>query len=380
MNGPPVRRNADSIISFATMNTVPCHVRWRCCGLQGQRAFFSFHHRSLFRNRTLPWFHCCAQEVRGGVALWERIVSTVTHTAIIRHSSCASMATTDCCAMVMFSSCENTKKKTLLQEKLVEGSNRTSSSMISSSSRNDLDDDDEVDQGRWQAWQRHWWKQLRSIPNCISLARMGATPLLAYWIVTNEPVYALAGCSVAALSDWLDGWIAKQCNMETVLGTYLDPLADKVTINGLSIAIWYNGVLPTPIVAIWMAKDIALMVATYEYVVTLSSRNREDNGGENSKPLRYWTSVFGTKRQRMDLLEKLDPLTVPLKVVPTRTSKFNTALQFVVLGMSIVHPLYNLDPYLCYLGWTTTGTTVLALCSYVGYRGLTESDAIDKRK
>ncbi|KAL7556852.1 hypothetical protein ACA910_016324 [Epithemia clementina (nom. ined.)] len=253
-------------------------------------------------------------------------------------------------------------------------------------SAHSMKDDDKDHQRRWKEWKGHWWQQLQSIPNWISMARICATPVLSYWIVTDQPTYAVVGCTIAAISDFLDGWLAKRWNMETVLGTYLDPLADKVIINGLSIAIWYSGTLPTPIVAVWLVKDIALMVATYEHVVNAPSTSTYNNdhrvrksqlGEKPSSNSRDWSATFAlTKSNRMELLEKLDPLRVSLKVKPTRTSKVNTALQFATLGMAIVHPLYNLDPYLSYLSWTTAGTTILALFSYIGYRGLAEIGAL----
>ena len=252
------------------------------------------------------------------------------------------------------------------------------------------------DHRRWLAWKAHWWHQLQSIPNVLSLSRMCATPLLCFWIVTDQPLYALAGCTVAAVSDVVDGWIAKHWGMETVLGTYLDPAADKVLINGLSLAIWYNGTLPTPIMAIWMVKDVALLAATHQHLVNLprstttprttsqdaartSGRVQEKKDGPpnatdatTTTSTRLWTEVFVSKRRRLEWLEKLDPLTVPIKVQPTLTSKVNTALQFAVLAMATIHPLYNLEPYLGYLCWTTAGTTILALTSYMGYRGFSK--------
>mmetsp|Transcript_9418 Transcript_9418/g.19565 ORF Transcript_9418/g.19565 Transcript_9418/m.19565 type:complete len:427 (+) Transcript_9418:115-1395(+) len=246
----------------------------------------------------------------------------------------------------------------------------------------DIDDDDI----RWRNWLDHWWVQLQTVPNRITMARIASTPVLVYWIVTDQSAFALAGCTVAAFSDFMDGWIAKRYNMASVLGTYMDPLADKILINSLSVAIWYSGTLPTPIMAVWMAKDVALTVATYQYVINLPDRNattaqndnthegtNQESKGQDPKETIRPGKIVSSASARMAFLEKMDPLTIPLKVEPTQTSKVNTALQFLVLGMAIVHPLHNLDPYLFWLSWTTAGTTTLSLFSYVGYRGLKES-------
>lgn len=70
----------------------------------------------------------------------------------------------------------------------------------------------------------HWMEQLRSPPNWITLTRIAATPVLSYWIITQQTWPAIIGCCVAAASDSADGYLARHCNMATTLGTYLDPL------------------------------------------------------------------------------------------------------------------------------------------------------------
>ena len=226
----------------------------------------------------------------------------------------------------------------------------------------------ESDQARWKRWKEHWWQQLQTVPNCITLTRIACTPILVYWIVNDQPIHAVAGCIAAGVSDFLDGWIAKNYNQGTVLGTYIDPLADKILINSLSVAVWCSGVLPTPIMGIWMTKDLVLMVATYRYVVAETEISSGNDNDANTTP----------ESKRIAFLEKLDPLTIPLKVEPTQTSKANTALQFVVLGMSIVHPLYGLDPYLSWMSWTSAGMTILSLMSYMGYKGFAKSGNLRK--
>lgn len=197
-----------------------------------------------------------------------------------------------------------------------------------------------------QSYEENWRSQLKSLPNIITVGRVASSPLLSYLIIMGHNEMALAGCLVAGLSDVLDGYIARNHNMATVLGTYLDPLADKVLINVLSVSLWYTGTLPTPLVGLWMLKDVTLMTATYRYVAR--------NTGKG--------------------MDVTDPLTVPLKVNPTLTSKLNTALQFATLSVGIVHPLYPpLAEGLTALCWVTGGTTLASVFSYVGYSAFTES-------
>lgn len=192
----------------------------------------------------------------------------------------------------------------------------------------------------------HWTKQLRSPPNMITLSRIASAPLLSYLIVTNQHEAALFGCLVAGLSDVLDGYLAKHHNMSTVLGTYLDPLADKILINVLSVSLWCNGTLPTPLVALWLMRDVGLSAGAYLYVAS----NTESG------------------------LSVTDPLTTPLKINPTLSSKVNTAFQFATLSVGILQPMYPvLSDVLVGLCWLTGATTIASGISYLGYSAFTES-------
>jgi len=113
----------------------------------------------------------------------------------------------------------------------------------------------------------HWIEQLKSPPNIITVSRIACTPVLSYLIVTDQHWSALIGCTVAALSDVADGYLAKNFNMSTVLGTYLDPVADKLMVNVLAVSLWHNAILPAPLVALWMARDVGIMAAGYRYVL-----------------------------------------------------------------------------------------------------------------
>lgn len=198
----------------------------------------------------------------------------------------------------------------------------------------------------------NWFRQLQSPPNVITLSRIACTPLLSYWIITNQHEAALAGCFLAGLSDGLDGYLAKHHNMATVLGTYLDPFADKLLINALSVSLWCNGTLPTPLVVLWLAKDLVLMSATYFYVA----------------------------KQTQKGIAVVDPTRTPLKVQPTFTGKVSTMFQFITLGVGITLPLHaGLDETLTALCWITGGSTIASVLSYMSFSAFAASGNIQKK-
>jgi CDP-alcohol phosphatidyltransferase len=73
-----------------------------------------------------------------------------------------------------------------------------------------------------------WLEQAQSLPNLITMSRIASAPLLGYFIATEQTNYALIGCGLAGLSDWLDGHVARKYQLATKLGSYLDPLGTLV--------------------------------------------------------------------------------------------------------------------------------------------------------
>lgn len=171
---------------------------------------------------------------------------------------------------------------------------------------------------------------------------MAGTPIISYLIVQEEYKLAVAGCIIAGFTDWLDGFVAKSFNQSTVLGTYLDPLADKLAITVLSSTLAYQGLLPPLVVFIWIGRDVGLIAATYYHV-----RIATDDDG---RPV-------------------MDPARTPLKIEPSFLSKTNTVLQFLTISVALVNPigvmptLFSEDMFQ-YCCWLTTGTTIISGYNY----------------
>jgi CDP-diacylglycerol--glycerol-3-phosphate 3-phosphatidyltransferase len=74
---------------------------------------------------------------------------------------------------------------------------------------------------------------LRHLPNLLSLARLAASPVIAWLIVANSQASLMAAFAIyviGAVTDLLDGRLARLLHAETILGTHLDPLADKAIV------------------------------------------------------------------------------------------------------------------------------------------------------
>jgi cardiolipin synthase len=74
---------------------------------------------------------------------------------------------------------------------------------------------------------------LTDLPNVLTLSRIAAIPLLVVLVVLRTPATDLAACilfSVAAITDWLDGHLARMRRQQSDLGRMLDPIADKLLV------------------------------------------------------------------------------------------------------------------------------------------------------
>jgi cardiolipin synthase len=100
-----------------------------------------------------------------------------------------------------------------------------------------------------------------SIPNLITLARILLVPVLVWAIIAGEMRLAFLLFLTAGISDAIDGFLAKRFGMATELGAYLDPLADKVLIVSIYVALGITGALPAWLVILVVSRDIMIVGA-----------------------------------------------------------------------------------------------------------------------
>ena len=139
-------------------------------------------------------------------------------------------------------------------------------------------------------------------------------PVVVWAIASGEMYYAFLLFMVAAISDAVDGFLAKRFGMTTVLGAYLDPLADKVLIMSIYLTLGISGTIPRWIVILVVSRDIKIIGA-----VMLS-----------------W------------LVDK------PVTVKPLPISKLNTAVQIIYACLVLASHGFNFDA-----GWVMTLTMAL---------------------
>ena len=99
------------------------------------------------------------------------------------------------------------------------------------------------------------------IPNIITLGRALLVPVVFWLMLTGRFQSAFFLFVVVGLSDAVDGYLAKRFNWQTELGAYLDPLADKLLVACIFIAMGWLGELPSWLVIAVVSRDILIVSA-----------------------------------------------------------------------------------------------------------------------
>jgi cardiolipin synthase len=181
---------------------------------------------------------------------------------------------------------------------------------------------------------------LLSIPNIITLARILLVPVVVWAIATNRMHIAFLLFLVAAVSDGVDGFLAKRFGMKTELGAYLDPLADKVLIVSIYVALGVTGTIPAWLVILVVSRDFMIVGA-----IILS-----------------W------------LMDR------PVKIKPHTVSKINTGVQIFLPCLVLASHGYNFDaePLLTLVMALVAVLTLLSvglyLAEWVRHMNLAERD------
>lgn len=99
-----------------------------------------------------------------------------------------------------------------------------------------------------------------NIPNIITLFRILLVPVTVWLIISDAWGWAFACFLVAGASDGVDGFLARRWKLQTRLGAYLDPLADKALMGSVYVTLGFLKVLPAWLVIAVVTRD-ALIVA-----------------------------------------------------------------------------------------------------------------------
>lgn len=168
---------------------------------------------------------------------------------------------------------------------------------------------------------------MNQIPNIISVCRMFLVAPVVWNLLQLEFGVALAWFALAAFSDGLDGFLAKHYGWQSRLGSILDPLADKLLLVSVFVALTWVELVPLWLLVTVLARDLLIVIGGVLFHYTLG---------------------------RFDMQ-------------PSRISKLNTFMQIVfVLAVVFYHGDFALTPWIVEaLVYIVLATTVMSGVDYV---------------
>ncbi len=118
-----------------------------------------------------------------------------------------------------------------------------------------------MDTGERAARRRSLKQDALNIPNLLTFARIAIIPLVLWLIGQGSPrdcLWAAIVYSLAALTDLIDGWLARRMNIVSILGKFLDPLADKLLVMATLIWMVPMGRIPGWAVVLLLGRELSI--------------------------------------------------------------------------------------------------------------------------
>lgn len=174
-----------------------------------------------------------------------------------------------------------------------------------------------------------------NIPNLLSLLRILLVPVLVIFLINKAFLKALVLFTALGVTDALDGFLARVLKQQTVLGSYLDPIADKVLITSCFLSLAILKVVPGWLAVIVISRDVIILLG----------------------------------------IAMLSIMSVSVEIRPLFVSKVTTTLQigavfFAMVFRALPDSLMADEAWLMTLYWLTAFFTILSGFQYVarGYR------------
>ena len=102
-----------------------------------------------------------------------------------------------------------------------------------------------------------------TIPTLLTWARIASIPLIigVYYLGWTEPTKNLVATTLFvlfALTDWLDGWLARKLNQTSAFGAFLDPVADKFLVCASRLVLLEHGRVAAIVALVIVGREIAI--------------------------------------------------------------------------------------------------------------------------
>jgi len=167
----------------------------------------------------------------------------------------------------------------------------------------------------------------RTAPNLLTLLRICLAPFLVAAILDDHYALSFGLFLVAGLTDALDGAMARLLKQRTMLGQYLDPVADKLLLSTLFLVLMHKGMIPARVTVMVFGRDVGILVVAAILYAAVGRRE-------------FSPSVFG---------------------------KANTLVQVAAVAAVLLHQIYAADWVVVFKTWALWATMALTVISGLHY-------------
>src|SRR5580692_10039665 len=108
----------------------------------------------------------------------------------------------------------------------------------------------------------HRLNPFRSAPNLLTLMRICLAPFLVAAILEGHYRLSFILFIVAGLTDGLDGFLARLLKQRSMLGHYLDPVADKLLLSTLFLVLMHQGLIPVTVTVLVFGRDVGILLVS----------------------------------------------------------------------------------------------------------------------
>jgi cardiolipin synthase (CMP-forming) len=115
--------------------------------------------------------------------------------------------------------------------------------------------------------------QIFTAPNQLTLLRMVFVPFIVIHLVEGRYLWALVVFVIAGFSDGLDGLLARMLHQQTLLGQYLDPIADKLLLSTIFLVLSILRKIPWKFTVVVFSRDISILAASAVLFAIAGLRN-----------------------------------------------------------------------------------------------------------
>jgi len=171
---------------------------------------------------------------------------------------------------------------------------------------------------------------LHAAPNLLTVMRICLAPLLVSAILDNRFGLSFGLFLAAGLTDALDGMLARWLKQRTVLGEYLDPVADKLLLSTLFLVLTHKRLIPVTITALVFGRDVGILLVAAILYAAVGRR----------------------------------------EFLPTTVGKANTVAQVAAVAVVLLHQIYNAQWVVDLQKLTLYATMVLTVASGLHYAWL----------